>query len=772
MLRWTEHSSAKYPYWKHLDWKWERDPTLPGEIMPQRCNALKIKGPQAKDGILQLSPNPVLTPEQQDEPCDGLDHETLLLKLNALTGYQLSMNSPNLSTGLNLLINESHDFGIAYAWFRTAFIFKMQLSYLPAEHLDEYSLNAHTLRVEWVPEYVGLPPFNEHTSIYGNDALDRGITAIDATDPENETITHPTEVHPRRLWDLLANRVVPYHWHGRTKRIPLQRFLPSWNGSPIEYPCYQKQAHYVGLSHSWASDICRNVLRVNNQQWPVPLPHGVTIEAVRDELLSFRMDKIPVLRCLWTGSPLPNGFEYCWLDALCLRQAWTDNAGTQLVEPPRRAPQGFPLDYRQLEHTRLEEWKTDVPTIGGVFKRAAKVFLYLNGIGKPLSVDEADWASPYHWMNRAWTLQEYITTSGPSGPEHPFVLGMNRACTLQQYICRNMKTLGIDDAKLRSAQGKMMDMGLKDVTDVNSLKEPLKDICKILQFCEFAETGYNSTFIFDAMARRYASNPVDKVAGICYLLGPRALPRLPVYKPNENPELAWVRLLRALSTRWKWELCLTFSRVCAPNQLFPTWSALMSGGKSLLPLETATPVILVGPPGISCQITFKTERYRGRERVRTSIQSHIENGSFGNAAMDPETSQFGQYFIIPNYFEEPQSDFVQCLICKPRQANGDWDGVSFLKIGTCVFFKPIRRRGQSALNEVTILRQLSSGTDHLFSELQDLSPAEIKAKYGTEKSRVTSPGDIFQLVETRSSRIVLRGSNAEGTEEAVVKASV
>ncbi|KAF8451214.1 hypothetical protein BDZ91DRAFT_751046 [Kalaharituber pfeilii] len=85
---------------------------------------------------------------------------------------------------------------------------------------------------------------------------------------------------------------------------------------------------------------------VNGYQWPVPLPAGVALERVRDELLYF-------------------GGRYVWLDVLCLRQ----EAGSQ------------------CEEIRGREWKIDVPTIGNIYRTASRI-------------------DPRHWLQRVWTLQE------------------------------------------------------------------------------------------------------------------------------------------------------------------------------------------------------------------------------------------------------------------------------------------------------------------------------------------------------------------------------
>ncbi|KAI5790398.1 hypothetical protein FPQ18DRAFT_260727, partial [Pyronema domesticum] len=136
------------------------------------------------------------------------------------------------------------------------------------------------------------------------------------------------------------------------------------------------------ISHSWVEDSDRFLARtaINGYDWPVPLPKGVTLESVRDELIG-------------------HGAEYFWLDVLCLRQE--DRSG-----------------MRQLEELREVEWALDVPTIGNIYSNyASEVVRYYNGLGRPLKTN--GWDSDFHWTNRALTLQESLQsiTGGVSAQE-------------------------------------------------------------------------------------------------------------------------------------------------------------------------------------------------------------------------------------------------------------------------------------------------------------------------------------------------------------------
>jgi len=370
-----------------------RDPNL-----PYRSSGYKSE--------LWLPRNPVLTPMQADECCaQYTSPENLLVYLNSITGYTLDLEEPNLEAGLELLISRGHDVGTAYAWFRTSFIFVS----------DDPNSALWGRDPQWFALYSGLPDLShcDSTLITAErpeaSSVDKRMTTIRQAENGELRIAQPRESHPRRLWDLVSNRVVPYDWHARTPRVykRMLKYMP-----PLGQ---EKWVPFVALSHSWAKDLSFHLLPVNRRQWPIPLPHGVALEAIRDELLTpleagtcelvRREDELDLVEVL---TPQPHDIEYCWLDILCLRQAWKDMKGNLLTNEPdvlkRHAP---PTDILHLEQKRLREWEIDVPTIGGIYRRANGIFIYMNGIGRPISDKSSDWKNPHHWINRTWTLQEY-----------------------------------------------------------------------------------------------------------------------------------------------------------------------------------------------------------------------------------------------------------------------------------------------------------------------------------------------------------------------------
>ena len=202
----------------------------------------------------------------------------------------------------------------------------------------------------------------------------------------DDTIHEPYRIKPRRIWDLYAHRVIPFHFsvvdaNSNNYNSSVGRSVPArlyFRFGPARLGCYHP------VSHSWTDDMSPVDSPVNAHEWLIPLPRGVTLEAVRNELLNL-------------------GAQYVWLDVVCLRQESSDS---------------------NREALRTQEWKIDVPTIGKVYEASPSVDLvirYLNGLGKAFRRN--GWQDKRHWSQRAWTLQEvsekYIEAGLPKGVEDP-----------------------------------------------------------------------------------------------------------------------------------------------------------------------------------------------------------------------------------------------------------------------------------------------------------------------------------------------------------------
>ncbi len=281
-------------------------------------------------------------------------------------------------------------------------------------------------------------------------------------------ITTP-DIPPRRVWDLYANRVVPY-----------------WVGWALPY----------GISHAWMEDTERVDVwtPINRYEWPVPIPKDTSLDLIRIEMLNL-------------------GVQYAWLDVLCLRQAG-----------------GLREDLRE------EEWKVDVPTIGYVYQRSRKVVCYFSGLGRPLNLKPGDFESNRFWFNRAWTLQEIS--------EHMIIGGETGDGIIQE------------DVKLRF---------LGQLASLRRIRAPSTSIT-----------------VFDflsQMKNRVSTNPMDRVAGLVYLLRPKYIP---IYDAALSQEGAWVALVNAMEYSSRVELLFLYPRPGNGNKYWrPSWKQVMSKTESL-----------------------------------------------------------------------------------------------------------------------------------------------------------------------------------------------
>ncbi|KAG7442787.1 uncharacterized protein BT62DRAFT_374241 [Guyanagaster necrorhizus] len=271
---------------------------------------------------------PVISSSLADTPCATLGVMGLLDQLNTTLRTSHTLDTPSMSSTLEDCIKNNYDFGTAYG----------------------------RLRAVW-----GTKDWN---------TIQDEIRTREARDQEkrrnalvDNRIVRP-ELEPRRVWDLYANRVVP------------------WWSSNASLPMIPSTTNVRPVSHAWmdAEDRVPVWTPINGKEWPVPIPKDVSLDRIRIEMLNL-------------------GAQYTWLDVLCLRQ------------------EGGPS-----EDLRAEEWKIDVPTIGVVYVKA-KVAIYLSGLGRAFTLKEGDLDSDRCWFRRAWTLQEIgreriIVGDTPDGPLH------------------------------------------------------------------------------------------------------------------------------------------------------------------------------------------------------------------------------------------------------------------------------------------------------------------------------------------------------------------
>ena len=233
---------------------------------------------------------------------------------------------------------------------------------------------------------------------------------------------------------------------------------------------------------------------INSYLWPIPIP--------KQSFLPFKLYsrnvQYPILRVV-KDQLHQRDIEYCWLDILCLRQ-----------------PGGI------REHQRPPEWEIDVPTIGNIYRNAILIVRYLNGLGKKVNNNVVAWKEPRHWTNRAWTLQEIKPDdqmSTPDGDEELNLMQAVRGTDPPQNFRQLLHPISRLAATAHSPRG-----------------------CGILPLVR-------------QIVGRSASNPLDQVAGINYLMWPTGSHfDLPIYKTDMSVEASWLKCVDSMRLELKLEL--------------------------------------------------------------------------------------------------------------------------------------------------------------------------------------------------------------------------
>jgi len=201
--------------------------------------------------------------------------------------------------------------------------------------------------------------------------------------------------------------------------------------------------------------------------------------------------------------------EYCWLDVLCLRQKGKS----------------------EHEAIRKDEWQIDVPTIGNVYRNAKSVFRYFNGLGLLVETDIRAWENPKHWKNRAWTLQEIR-------PDDEMIDVQPRWAPFQGLVPLNTPITGATPQKT-----------------IRQMLQPISE----LSLAVHSEQGCSIIHLAGQMSQRFSSNPVDKVAGINYLMWPKdSRFDLPIYEEKLDIEEGWLRCVSSMRRDLKVELLFLF----------------------------------------------------------------------------------------------------------------------------------------------------------------------------------------------------------------------
>ncbi|KAK0216757.1 hypothetical protein EDD85DRAFT_431124 [Armillaria nabsnona] len=287
-------------------------------------------------------------------------------------------------------------------------------------------------------------------------------------------------------------------------KIPPRRVWDLYSNRVVPYWVIQHPKQLWAISHAWMDENDRSDVStpINGYQWPVPIPKGANLDLIRIEMLNL-------------------GAEYVWLDVLCLRQ----KGG-------------------QREDLREEEWKLDVPTIGHVYRIAARVVYYFSGLGLPFRFGTDNLESNRCWFNRAWTLQE---------------------------ISRNRMIGGVTDGTLSRSGTMQIDEDSED----HHAEERLRTFYRKLG-C-FKNLGTGDSDIFHALAQmkeRVSQNPVDRVAGLAFLLESGTIP---AYYETQSVEDAWTALVNTMQKSYRTQLLFLYPTPGKGDKAWrPTWKQVMN----------------------------------------------------------------------------------------------------------------------------------------------------------------------------------------------------
>lgn len=317
-----------------------------------------------------------LSREESEENCGRFPLEELLTVLQYFFGhfheyldFGRPLSGPYLKVWLQFFISENSKFGTAYAWVNSwianveAYRWEKELAF-PAIMYDPpgYSIDnvlsgiSHANALYDIKDRVGrrdmLDLLERPSALKVTHSAEAGTVLINTPD-----------AHPRREWDLCANQIVPGAWllarEGPTYDVA--REYRRWTLPEM----LRRESIIWTVSHAWVEDRQQVWTPINNYEWPVPLPAGVSLDAIREELLKY-------------------GCTYVWLDVLCLRQESSHDPS--------------------LTELRAKECQVDVPLIGTIYKFAPCTFVYFSGLGRPFQ--PTGWEKPTNWLRRAWTLQE------------------------------------------------------------------------------------------------------------------------------------------------------------------------------------------------------------------------------------------------------------------------------------------------------------------------------------------------------------------------------
>ncbi|KAK0429891.1 hypothetical protein EV421DRAFT_2025601 [Armillaria borealis] len=279
------------------------------------------------------------------------------------------------------------------------------------------------------------------------------------------------------------------------------------------------------------------------------------------------------------------GVEYAWLDVLCLRQEGGKN-----------------------EYLRGHEWSVDVPTIGRVYYEDRGVVCYFCGLGRPLMFEEGYFESDRCWFNRAWTLQEVPYT---------------RNGGTQTVICGETGVEGRKEKAMRTRFDEQL-TSLRHMRDDKSVLAVLSE-----------------------MQKRVSVNPLDKVAGLAYLID---VAWLAAYNVAQSEEDAWAWLVMAMYPDTRADLFFYYPEPGNGNKYWhPSWKQVMTQT-----LPSRGEAAAIGSNDLSSFLGLPVDKHHG-PRIKSgevrglADQSHDEDPRRGELVVKDGTGASHRIKVVANH---------------------------------------------------------------------------------------------------------------------------
>ncbi|KAK0467644.1 hypothetical protein IW261DRAFT_1679949 [Armillaria novae-zelandiae] len=290
------------------------------------------------------------------------------------------------------------------------------------------------------------------------------------------------------------------------------------------------------------------------------------------------------------------------------------------------------------EDLRLEEWKLNMPTIGSVFKKARKVVCYFNGLGRPLHLTTDYFESNCCWFRHAWTLQEIA----------------------EDYIISG----DCGDDIMEESVGRRFNKQLKSLHKWHSLA------------------------LVSEMQHRVSTKPLDKVAGLAYLLRTDSIP---IYNPHQSPADTWEVLMEALESDICLALLLYYHEPGDGRKCWrPSWEQAMRS-KIMVPCSTVLPGRLdsTDDPDTDRYIGYRMEMayLHGFKEVKMEAPPQQGELALKDAFPVPRTVKVmaDHAFSIPDGFYTLLGNmgwyyYMHCLIVGRLRDDGKFEKLSVLRL--------------------------------------------------------------------------------------------